>query len=31
MLDWYAERLERTLRARRARRLLSLGIGHQVV
>jgi 2-polyprenyl-3-methyl-5-hydroxy-6-metoxy-1,4-benzoquinol methylase len=31
MLDWYAGRLERTLRERRARRLLSLGIGHQVV
>ena len=31
MLDWYASRLERTLRERRARRLLSLGIGHQVV
>jgi len=31
MLDWYAGRLEGTLRARRARRLLSLGIGHQVV
>ena len=28
MLDWYASRLERTLRERRARRLLSLGIGH---
>jgi 2-polyprenyl-3-methyl-5-hydroxy-6-metoxy-1,4-benzoquinol methylase len=31
MLDWYASRLERTLRERRARRVLSLGIGHQVV
>jgi 2-polyprenyl-3-methyl-5-hydroxy-6-metoxy-1,4-benzoquinol methylase len=31
MLDWYASRFERTLRARRARRVLSLGIGHQVV
>lgn len=31
MLGWYAERLERTLRARGARRVLSLGIGHQVV
>ena len=31
MLDWYATRLERTLRERRSRRLLSLGIGHQVV
>ena len=31
MLDWYAGRVERTLRERRSRRLLSLGIGHQVV
>jgi trans-aconitate methyltransferase len=31
MLGWYAKRLERTLRARGARRVLSLGIGHQVV
>jgi 2-polyprenyl-3-methyl-5-hydroxy-6-metoxy-1,4-benzoquinol methylase len=31
MLGWYAARLERTLRLRRARRVLSLGIGHQVV
>lgn len=31
MLGWYAARLERTLRARGARRVLSLGIGHQVV
>jgi 2-polyprenyl-3-methyl-5-hydroxy-6-metoxy-1,4-benzoquinol methylase len=31
MLGWYATRLERTLRARGARRVLSLGIGHQVV
>ena len=31
MLEWYASRLERTLRARGSRRLLSLGIGHQVV
>jgi SAM-dependent methyltransferase len=31
MLGWYAGRLEATLLARGARRLLSLGIGHQVV
>ena len=31
MLGWYAARLEDTLRARGARRVLSLGIGHQVV
>jgi 2-polyprenyl-3-methyl-5-hydroxy-6-metoxy-1,4-benzoquinol methylase len=31
MLGWYAARLERMLRARGARRVLSLGIGHQVV
>lgn len=31
MLGWYAARLERTLRTRGARRVLSLGIGHQVV
>jgi SAM-dependent methyltransferase len=31
MLGWYATRLERTLRARGARRVLGLGIGHQVV
>jgi trans-aconitate methyltransferase len=31
MLDWYASRLERLFRARGTRRLLSLGIGHQVV
>jgi len=31
MLGWYAQRLERTLLARGVRRLLSLGIGHQVV
>ena len=31
MLAWYARRLERTLLARGTRRLLSLGIGHQVV
>jgi trans-aconitate methyltransferase len=31
MLAWYGARLERTLRACGARRVLSLGIGHQVV
>ncbi len=31
MLGWYARRLEATLLARDARRLLSLGIGHRVV
>ena len=31
MLGWYVARLERTLRVRGARRVLSLGIGHQVV
>jgi SAM-dependent methyltransferase len=31
MLGWYARRLETALLARGARRLLSLGIGHQVV
>ncbi len=31
MLEWYAKRLEATLVARGARRVLSLGIGHRVV
>jgi SAM-dependent methyltransferase len=31
MLSWYGRRLETTLRSRRVRRLVSLGIGHQVV
>ncbi len=31
MLGWYARRLEATLLARGARRVLSLGIGHRVV
>ncbi len=31
MLGWYADRLERTLLESGARRVLSLGIGHQVV
>jgi len=31
MLGWYARRLETTLLARGARRVLSLGIGHRVV